>query len=120
MSGIPDNLGVGGSHLSPNGSSGKPSLKQILDALNAVPDWESGIAVGGHTATLAQAGPVLAAEGTTGAAVGGKLLVQNGAPAVGEVDVNYDADGVPTLLFNAADNITVAAVYQLTRGDDLV
>ncbi len=119
MSGIPARLGEGGAHLS-SGASGEPSLKTILDAINAVPDWDTAVAVTTDTVTLPDAGPVIAVEGTTGNTPGPKALVQNGAPAVGSVDVNYDAAGIPTLTFNGTDAITVAAVYQLKRGDSLI
>jgi hypothetical protein len=51
------------------------------------------------------AGTVLAVPATTGGAPGAKTIV-TGAPAAGQVQVVYDANGIPTLNFNAADAIT--------------
>lgn len=119
-------FGSGGSGLSPNGSAGKPDLRQILASLIAYVGgvgaptawWATGVAVAGHTVTLATAGRVTAVDATTADAAGGKVLQQAASPAAGTVRVQYDAAGIPTLTFNATDNVTACAVQQLGYGGD--
>jgi hypothetical protein len=82
----------------------------------AVPGWSTGLAVAADVLGLPQPGYVMAVEATIGAAVGPKQQVQNGAPAAGEVNVSFDANGVATLTFNAADAITEAAVTWMPLG----
>ncbi len=120
MAGIPENFGSGGSGLTPNGSSGSPSLADILGGLNSVPAWETGIVVTTHVAVMTTAGFVMAVEGTAGNTAGPKSQIQSGAPATLQVDVQYDADGIATLTFNATDAITACAVVVLPRGASLV
>ena len=63
------------------------------------------------------AGEVLACTDSTGAAPGAKTIVA-GVPAAGECQVTYDAYGIPTANFNAADAITDATfVVNKTASD---
>lgn len=119
MSAIPENYGSGGAQMTPGDSAGQPELATVLrevaddfGALNPIPAWAAGIVVAAHTVTLPTAGAVVAVDGDTGAAAGGKRMT-NAAPAAGEVQVVYDVAGIPTLNFNAADAITQCAVVQL-------
>ena len=126
MAGIPANFLSGGSGLTPNGSAGSPSLKEILDSMNGeagsqvVPQWRTGLAVATNVAVMPLAGYVIAVEGTTGTSTGAKSQVQNGSPAAGSVDVQYDANGVATLTFNGADAITECAVVLRPTGSGLL
>lgn len=110
MSGIPADFGAGGRGLAANGAQGEPTLETILNAINAVPVWEETITVSTNVAVMTTAGFVVAADGTTGNTTGGKIIQLQGSPAVGFVQVVYDAAGIATLTFNATDAITVAAV----------
>lgn len=120
-------FGSGGRGLSPNDSSGKPTLRDILAALiNMVggvgaPDstwWTTGIAVSSNTVTLSTAGRVLAVDATTASAVGPKAIQQQATPAAGNVQVVYDSAGIPTLNFQATDAVTECAVQQLGYSGD--
>lgn len=118
-------FGTGGSDLTPQGAGNPSLLRKILAALvnasgaAAVPAWSTGVAVAAHTVTLSSAGYVFAVEATTATAAGPKALVQNGTPGAGEVNVAYDASGVATLTFNAADAVTACAVQKLAFGDSV-
>jgi hypothetical protein len=90
------------------------------DEGSGIPAWTTGITVTTHVAVLATAGWVIAVEGTTGDSVGPKQMVQSGSPAQGEVDVQYDADGVATLTFNTTDAITACAVVVRPTGANLL
>lgn len=113
---VPLQLGAGGAHLPPSGS-GKPSLRDCLDAAardlaaaKGTPAWLTAQAVTTHVLVMGSAGWVLAVEGTTGSGTGPKQMQVSGSPAAGAVQVEYDGDGIATLTFNATDAITVAAV----------
>lgn len=119
MAAITTAFGSGGANLTPQDSAGTPTLagalRDIADDLagvGAVPAWATAIAVVANTVTLPGAGLVLAVDGDTGGTAGGKLIV-NAAAQTGEVQVVYDAVGIPTLNFFAADAITQCAVQQL-------
>lgn len=120
MSGVPSDFGSGGSGLTPKGSSGSPSLQELLEGLNSVPAWETGIVVDTNVAVMTTAGFVMAVEGTTGNTTGPKAQIQSTGPATLQVDVQYDAAGIATLTFNGTDAITVCAVVILPRGDSLL
>lgn len=55
------------------------------------------------------AGEVLAVNATAGGSTGAKTIVAV-APAAGQVQVTYDANGIPTLTFAAADAVTECEV----------
>jgi len=114
-----ENFGEGGANLVPNDGQGLPSVAQALRdiaddlaGVGTVPAWQTAIAVSTHVAVLPAAGWVLAVDGDTGTSAGGKKIV-NAAPAAGEVQVAYDAAGIPTLTFEATDAITQCAVQQI-------
>lgn len=122
---IPNNFGEGHANLAPDGAQGEPTLVKVLQGLNGQNannpiDWQIGIAVLTHVVTLAKSGFVLVVEATAASSTGAKGQIQSGSPAVGEVDVAYDAEGVPTLTFNATDAVTECAVTQLVIGKDLL
>jgi hypothetical protein len=117
MAEIKENFGFGGANLTPGGGAGTPTLAEALrdvadDLAGVGNDWQSGLAVTTHVLVMAQAGAVLAVEGTTGSGTGVKQMQFSASPAAGFVRVEYDAAGVPTLTFNATDAITEAAVMQ--------
>lgn len=120
MAGIPTDFGTGGAGLTPGGASASPSLLDILNGLNSVPAWETGIAVSTNVAVMTTAGFVVAVQGTVGNTPGPKGQIQGGSPATLQVDVAYDADGIATLTFNGTDAITECAVVVLPRGASLV
>lgn len=124
MPGVPENFGEGHANLTPDGSQGEPTLAGVLRALNgegANPiGWQAGIAVTANVATLGKAGYVFAIEATAATSPGPKSQIQSGSPAAGQVDVQYDADGVPTLTFNGADAVTECAATQHAVGKDLL
>lgn len=96
---------------------GEPDLASLLrdmadDLAGAGNDWQSGLAVTTHVLIMPSAGAVLAVEGTTASSAGVKHAQFSAAPGAGFVQVEYDAAGIPTLTFNAADAVTVAAVMQ--------
>ncbi len=74
--------------------------------------YQTGVSVAAHTATLAQAGAVVLVEATTATSAGVKTIKSTATPGAGAVQVTYSA-GVPTLTFNAGDNVTVATVLQI-------
>lgn len=117
MAEIPSNFGEGGAGLVPNGSR-EPSLNLILREMAAdlqgVPTSRTGIAVAADTATLATPGLVQDVQATAGTTTGPMTKIVTGTPATGQVAVSYDADGIPTLTFAAADAVTECAVNQLT------
>lgn len=117
MAEIPQNFGEGGAGLVPNGSR-VPSLNAILrdmaTDLQGVPTSRTGIAVAANTATLSTPGLVQDVQATTAGTAGPKTKIVTGAPAAGQVAVSYDAAGIPTLTFAAADAVTECAVNQLT------
>jgi hypothetical protein len=61
---------------------------------------------------------VTAVDATTATAAGGKIIQSQASPAAGFVQVEYDADGIPTLTFEATDAVTECAVQQLGYGGD--
>lgn len=111
----------GGAGVTPNRTTRYPDLRTLLAALvgasgaGAAPGswWATSIAVAANTVTLPSAGRVTAVDATTATAAGGKTLQVSATPAAGAVQVTYDADGIPTLTFNAADAVTECAVQQL-------
>lgn len=107
---IPDDFGSGGSHLVPNASA-EPSLRDVLRSMQS-PTSTTGVAVAVNTATLTGRGLVVAVQATTADSTGPKAIIVDGTPAAGQVRVDYDADGIPTLTFAAADAVTEAAVVQ--------
>jgi len=108
--GLPDKYFDGQRNVSSTNRDAKPDLAALLNGIY-VPSWQSGIAVAADAATLPAAGPVHAVVATAGGSPGAKSLV-NAAPAAGEVQVVYDAAGVPTLNFAGADAVTAADVSQ--------
>ncbi len=119
MAAITTEFGTGGANLTPNDSAGTPTLatalRDVADDLagvGTVPAWTTAIAVAAHTVTLPTAGWILAVDGDTGGTAGGKKIV-NAAALTLEVQVVYDAAGIPTLNFFAADAITQCAVQQI-------
>jgi len=62
-------------------------------------------ALGDAAAKTGFAGEVVRVNVTAGGAPGDKTIVA-GAPAAGEAQVAYDANGIPTVNFNAADAVT--------------
>ena len=90
-----------------------PALSSALDAMlpvSARPWVASDLPVAANTSgALSLAGEVTAVEATAGAAPGVKAIV-TAAPAAGEAQVVYDANGVPTINFNAADAITAIRI----------
>lgn len=125
MPGIPENFGEGHSNIAPDGSQGEPTLAVSLRALagqsaaNPIA-WQSGIAVAANVAVLPKSGFVIAVEATAASSAGAKSQIQSGSPAAGNVDVAYDADGVPTLTFNGTDAVTECAASQMVLGKDLL
>lgn len=77
--------------------------------------WQEGVVVAADTVTLPIAGLVVHVEATAAAAAGPQALV-TGVPATGQCQVNYDANGIPTLTFLAADAVTAIAVQQIQAG----
>jgi hypothetical protein len=123
MAEIKTNFGEGGANLVPGGSGGDPdlatALRDIADDLAQgpaaqVPAWQAAAAVAADTVVLPTAGLILAVDAVAGTLAGPKVQAF-GAPAAGECQVVYDANGVPTLNFNAADGITSVRVVQLVR-----
>ncbi len=91
-------------------ASTRDEYKIISNRINR-PGWTNVPGIVADTEVLVQKGFVIAVEATVGTVTGPKQMVQNGAPATGEVDVQYDAAGEITLLFNAAtDEVTEAEV----------
>lgn len=118
MGAIKTDFGQGGANLTPDGSAGDPSLADVLrdvadDLSGAGNDWQSGVAVVADAATLPSAGVVVAVEATAADSAGVKQQQFSDSPAEGFVQVEYDADGVPTLTFNGVDAVTECAVMQL-------
>ena len=111
MPAIPDKYFDAQANVSPTNREAKPDLAGILNGAFSSP-WQSGAAVAADVLALTAAGPVLAVVGTAGNSTGPKSMV-NAAPGAGEVQVAYDANGVPTLTFDGTDAITVADVFQL-------
>lgn len=79
---------------------------------------QTGIAVSGGSVTLAERGPVLAVEATDGASIGPKPQAVIAAQS-GFCLVTYDATGLPTITFDAADAVTECAVAQLITPSSL-
>jgi hypothetical protein len=93
-------------------------LRDIADDLlgvNAVPAWQTPLAVSAHTLVLPNPGVVVAVEALAGSSAGPKAIINTATPAAGRVRVVYSATGIPTLTFNTADAITSAAVSQLVK-----
>ena len=110
----------------PNDFPARCQQVKLGDALSGMaPDgavtngWQAAVAVATDVVKLPLPGRVISVEGTTGNTVGPKSIIQSGTPAVLQVDVKYDAAGIPTLTFNGTDAITVCAVDQLTVGATL-
>jgi len=119
MATITTEFGSGGANLTPQDSAGQPSLATVLRGIaddlvgiGTIPVWTTAIAVAGNTVTLPSAGWVIAVDGDTGGTAGGKKIV-NAVALTGEVQVVYDAAGIPTLNFLAGDAITQCAVCQI-------
>lgn len=74
--------------------------------------YQTGVVVAAHTATLGDAGAVVMVEATTADSTGVKQIQSTAAPAADFVRVTYSS-GVPTLTFNATDNVTAATVLQI-------
>lgn len=72
-----------------------------------------GAAVVADVVTLPAPGAVIAVVGDAGGSVGAKVIRPTGTPAAGEVQIEYDANDIPTLTFAAADAITSTTVHQL-------
>ncbi len=122
MSAIKESFGSGGGGLAVadrDGVSLAIAMRDMADdlaALNAAlglgatdPVWLTAEAVAAHAWAGTARGVILAVEGTTATSAGPKALQQSGTPSAGEVTVSY-ALGVPSLLFNATDAVTVASV----------
>lgn len=124
MAGIPSDYGTGGSGIlsAPSGSTRYPAISTVLrdvaDDLNAssggVPDWVTGADVTTDVLALTVPGWILSVEATAATSAGPKQLVI-GAPDAGQAQLVYDANGVPTITFNAADAVTEAAYQQIAR-----
>ena len=89
-----------------NRLGGLASLFESMLPLAARDANVTGLAVASDTTgALDFAGEVLAVTVTAGGATGAFTVV-SAAPAAGEAQVSYDAEGVPTINFNAADAVT--------------
>jgi hypothetical protein len=108
---IDEDFGSGGGGITPFGSSRKPWLAQVLEAL-AVPTAVTDVAVAADTVTLPNGGVVQAVQATTATTTGPKTIIVSGTPATTQVRVDYDANGIPTLTFAAADVVTVIDIHQ--------
>ena len=82
-------------------------------ALVRAPVLISSQPVSGHTTTLAASGAVTALTVRIGSVTGGYVIIPEGPPSTREVRITYDAQFVPTLSFNAADNVTSVSLTQL-------
>ena len=109
--GIPSQHFQGQSHVTPQNGKPKPSLAELLNGLY-VPAWQAAVAVSSNTVTLPAAGPVIAVDAVAAGTAGPKSQV-NATVATLEVQVVYDAAGIPTLNFFAADAVTSIDVLQL-------
>jgi hypothetical protein len=120
MSAIKTTFGEGGTGLQPG--HGTPSLATALrDVADDLGDlagvgaaWTTGLVVASHTVTLPRAGIPVAVEATTATSAGAKIIQSTAAPSAGYVRVTFTA-GVATLLFNATDAVTAAAVLMAPR-----
>ena len=108
--GVPKKYFDGQRNVSSTNQEAKPDLAALLNGVY-IPSWQVAVAVAADTATLSAAGPVYAVVATAAGSTGPKSLV-NAAPAAGEVQIVYDAAGIPTLNFNAADTVTAMDVSQ--------
>ncbi len=120
MGAIKEDFGSGGAGLAVKDGDGVSTASLFRDVADDLadlnggagltdPDWLTAETVAANAWTATEKGHVIAAEGTTGSAVGVKTIQQSGSPAAGAVTLSY-ASGVPTLTFNAADAITVASI----------
>jgi hypothetical protein len=113
---ITEQFGTGHANLAPGGNQGQPTLAEVLreqaDSYDPANGLQTGLTVATHTVTLSAAGMVLWVDATTATSAGPKQCIV-GTPAAGEVKVEYDSDGIPTLTFNATDAVTECAVQQL-------
>lgn len=115
MTTIKENFGAGGAGIQPG--HGDPDLATTLreiaddisDLAGGLGDWDSGIAVTTHVATMSRAGVPIAVEATTATSAGAKTIQYSASPAAGYVRVEFTS-GVATLTFNATDAVTVCAV----------
>jgi hypothetical protein len=117
---IPKDFGHAGSagHNSHNENELAEALRDVATDLEAAlgdgPAWNTGIAVSSHTVTLPRAGHVLHVHATTGSSTGPKTIISTGTPGDGQVRVTY-SNGIPTLLFDTSDAVTVCSVHQIRR-----
>lgn len=73
----------------------------------------TGATVAGDVHIAALPGPVLNIEATTAAATGPKTIIVTGTPAAGQVSIiTNPSNGRDTLIFAAADAVTVCAYRQ--------
>lgn len=94
-------------------AAGTGTLRIETESASAIPAWSGATAVAGHTVTLTTAGMITAVDLTAGGVTGGGHLM-SAAPAVTrEVQVEYDAAGVPTLNFLAGDAVTETKYQQI-------
>ena len=110
--GIPAKYFEGQANVGPFNRESKPDLASLLNGIFQSP-VQTAVAVAGDTVTLANAGPILFVNATAATSAGPKAM-QDEAPDAGEVQVTYDADGIPTLNFNNGDAVTAISVHQLT------
>lgn len=82
---------------------------------SVTPAWATGQAVATHTVTLTTPGLILAVDATTADSAGAKKIISTGNPAAGFVKVTYSA-GIPTLTFNATDNVTAISYLMAPVG----
>lgn len=98
------------------GGNGQWSFQIQVVSNGATPKITTGLVVSSNTATLPNPGVVTQVHATIGTSTGIKTIILTGAPAAGQVAVSYNAAGVPTLTFNAADAITAASYVQVQQG----